>query len=142
MRDYASGKPTLVPVTRADLRTKRLVSVTKRCSQLRTADGDNCGAKERVESGPLGSQRFVFALELAADDADGVGGDAAVEAAGARHVRHDLRIEKVFDGGEQLIIGGSILHYARSIKFSSSHSVSAVRRPMVANSTDFDVPSR
>ena len=80
--------------------------------------------------------------ELAADDADGVGGDAGVEAARAGYVGHDLCVEEVLDGGQELVVSGSVLHQAVSIRFESSHSVSAVRRPMAASSTDFDMPSR
>src|SRR2546426_705883 len=76
---------------------------------------------------------LLFHLELAPHDAYTVRGDASVEAAAAFEIRHHI-VEEALDCSQELVVGGAVLHQPASIRFRSSHSVSAVRRPMAASS--------
>jgi len=107
---YDACERALISVAGADLFTKLLISVSHCGAQMCAVSRGSFRAEECVEAGPFGGERFVFALELAADDADGVGGDAAVEAARAGDVGHDLSVEEVLDGGEEFVEGGAVLH--------------------------------
>src|SRR2546425_414332 len=102
---------------------------------------------------------FLFHLKLAAHDANCVGCDPGVKASTALHVRNNLFVEETLHPGQQFVVGWSVLHQPASIfhlpssyllpssiRFRSSHSVSAVRRPMAASSIAgpalLTVPSR
>ena len=59
------------------------VAVPDGLSQDRAGAGGVRRAQEGVQAGPLGGEGLLLALQLPADDADNVGRDAGVEAAGA-----------------------------------------------------------
>lgn len=85
-----------------------------------------------------------LALQLALDEADRIGRDAREKLATTFGRRNDVVAQELLDRAQQLVDRRTVLHQKPfpSIRFSSSHSVSAVRRPMLASSTLFDNPSR
>jgi len=67
-------------------------------------------SEEGIEALPFGGEVLVFAGELAADGAEGAGGNARVETARALEVRDDFGVQEMFDGGEEFVVSGSVLH--------------------------------
>src|SRR3990170_2061565 len=67
-------------------------------------------SEKGIEALPFGGEVLVFAGELAPDGAEGAGGDARVETARALEVRDDFGVQEMFDGGEEFVVGGSVLH--------------------------------
>src|SRR5690606_25169317 len=101
-------------------------------------------AEETVEPAPLALGVRRLARELAPHEIDGVGRDAREELQPALGRRNDLVGEEASHRGEQLVDRRPVLHQKAlpSIRLRSSHSVSAVRRPMLASSTLGTMPSR
>ena len=107
---YLCGELAVVGITVADAPGELPVAFLESLGQCSDRGRSLGGAEESVEALPLGEELLLAAIEFAADDADGVGGDAGMEAARAGDVGHDLFVEEGLDGVEEFVVGGAVLH--------------------------------
>ena len=133
-----------VCVTRADSVAEVAVALEQALAYGVEVRRHRLYAQEMVEPIPLARVVIFDRGDLAPDHFHNIHGDPAVELCSPGGVRHHVVAEVSGDCFEQLIEGWTILHQLASVssRRRSSHSVSAVRRPMAAISTDLFRPVR